>query len=160
MTILLYLKVIPLGLGGGLRVALLSTVKNRFVRWCVVIYTDFFRAFAPLVLLIFIYYGVPFIGIDLPAFIAVTLGFFLNTSSYYGEISRAGIETIPRGQSVAARSTGLNRLETMAFIIVPQATRNVVPDLISNTLEVVKLTSAGLSISVSPYTEKSLSNPF
>jgi polar amino acid transport system permease protein len=141
MTVLLCLTVIPLGLAGGLTVALLSTVKNRFVKWLVVIYTDFFRAFPPLVLLIFIYYGVPFIGIDLPAFIAVALGFFLNTSSYYGEIFRAGIESIPRGQTEAARSTGLNRLKTMAYVVVPQATRNVVPDLISNTLEVVKLTS-------------------
>jgi len=69
------------------------------------------------------------------------LGFFLNTSSYYGEIFRAGIESIPRGQTEAARSTGLNRLQTMACVVVPQATRNVIPDLISNTLEVVKLTS-------------------
>jgi polar amino acid transport system permease protein len=141
MTVLLCLTVIPLGLAGGLAVALLSTVRNRFVKWLVVIYTDFFRAFPPLVLLIFIYYGVPFIGIDLPAFIAVALGFFLNTSSYYGEIFRAGIESIPRGQTEAARSTGLNRLKTMAYVVVPQATRNVVPDLIGNTLEVVKLTS-------------------
>ncbi len=141
MTVLLCLTVIPLGLAGGLTVALLSTVRNRFVKWLVVIYTDFFRAFPPLVLLIFIYYGVPFIGIDLPAFIAVALGFFLNTSSYYGEIFRAGIESIPRGQTEAARSTGLNRLKTMAYVVVPQATRNVVPDLIGNTLEVVKLTS-------------------
>jgi polar amino acid transport system permease protein len=141
MTVLLCLTVIPLGLIGGLTVALLSTVKNRVVKWLVVIYTDFFRAFPPLVLLIFIYYGVPFIGIDLPNFVAVALGFFLNTSSYYGEIFRAGIESIPRGQAEAARSTGLNRLKTMAYVIMPQATRNVIPDLISNTLEVVKLTS-------------------
>jgi polar amino acid transport system permease protein len=141
MTVLLCLTVIPLGLTGGLTVALLSTVRNRLVKWAVVVYTDFFRAFPPLVLLIFIYYGVPFIGIDLPAFVAVALGFFLNTSSYYGEIFRAGIESIPRGQAEAARSTGLNRLKTMAYVIMPQATRNVIPDLISNTLEVVKLTS-------------------
>jgi polar amino acid transport system permease protein len=141
MTVLLCLTVVPLGTAGGLAVALLSTVKNRLVRWLVMIYTDFFRAFPPLVLLIFIYYGVPFIGIDLPAFVAVALGFFLNTSSYYGEIFRAGIESIPRGQTEAARSTGLSGFKTMAYVVVPQATRNVIPDLISNTLEVVKLTS-------------------
>jgi len=95
----------------------------------------------PLVLLIFLYYGMPFLGIDLPAFVAVTLGFFLNNSSYYGEIFRAGIESIPRGQTEAARSTGLTAAQALAYVVVPQATRNVVPDLISNTLEVVKLTS-------------------
>ena len=141
MTTLLVLTVVPLGIAGGLTVALLSTVRNRFVRWAVVIYTDFFRAFPPLVLLIFIYFGIPFLGIDLPAFVSVALGFLLNTSSYYGEIFRAGIESIPRGQLEAARSTGLSAVQTMTYVVVPQATRNVIPDLISNTLEVVKLTS-------------------
>jgi polar amino acid transport system permease protein len=141
MTILLCIVVVPLGLFGGLALALLSTVKIRIVRWLVVIYVDFFRAFPPLVLLIFIYFGVPFLGVDLPAFVAVALGFMLNTSSYYGEIFRAGIESIPRGQFEGARSTGLNAAQTMTYVIIPQATRNVIPDLISNTLEVVKLTS-------------------
>ena len=141
MTALLVLTVVPLGVAGGLTVALLSTTKSRWVKWGVIVYTDFFRAFPPLVLLIFIYFGVPFLGIDLPAFVAVAFGFLLNTSSYYGEVFRAGIESIPRGQLEAARSTGLNAVQTMAYVVVPQATRNVMPDLISNTLEVVKLTS-------------------
>jgi polar amino acid transport system permease protein len=141
MTALLVLTVVPLGVVGGLTVALLSTAKSRLVKWGVIVYTDFFRAFPPLVLLIFIYFGVPFLGIDLPAFVAVAFGFLLNTSSYYGEVFRAGIESIPRGQLEAARSTGLNAMQTMAYVVVPQATRNVMPDLISNTLEVVKLTS-------------------
>jgi polar amino acid transport system permease protein len=141
MTALLVLTVVPLGVAGGLTVALLSTAKSRWVKWGVIVYTDFFRAFPPLVLLIFIYFGVPFLGIDLPAFVAVAIGFLLNTSSYYGEVFRAGIESIPRGQLEAARSTGLNAMQTMAYVVVPQATRNVMPDLISNTLEVVKLTS-------------------
>ena len=141
MTALLVLTVVPLGVAGGLTVALLSTAKSRLVKWGVIVYTDFFRAFPPLVLLIFIYFGVPFLGIDLPAFVAVAFGFLLNTSSYYGEVFRAGIESIPRGQFEAARSTGLNAMQTMAYVVVPQATRNVMPDLISNTLEVVKMTS-------------------
>ncbi len=141
MTVLLCLVVIPLGLFGGLTLALLSTAKSRVIKWLVVVYVDFFRAFPPLVLLIFIYFGVPFMGIDLPAFVAVALGFMLNTSSYYGEIFRAGIESIPRGQTEGARSTGLTAIQTLTYVIVPQATRNVIPDLISNTLEVVKLTS-------------------
>ena len=141
MTVLLCLVVIPLGLFGGLSLALVSTARSVLAKGLVVVYVDFFRAFPPLVLLIFIYFGVPFLGIDLHAFTAVTIGFFLNTSSYYGEIFRAGIESIPRGQREAARSTGLTSVQTMVFVIIPQATRNVIPDLVSNTLEVVKLTS-------------------
>lgn len=141
MSVLLTLVVVPLGVAGGLAVALLSRVRIRSLRWLVMFYVDFFRAFPPLVLLMFIAFGLPFTGLDLPAFASVALAFLLNTSSYYGEIFRAGIESIPRGQFEAARSTGLNSAQTMTWIVVPQATRNVVPDLISNTLEVVKLTS-------------------
>jgi len=139
--VLLTIVVVPLGLAGGLALALLSTVKIRALRLALVFYTDFFRAFPPLVLLMFIAFGLPFTGLDLPAFASVALAFLLNTSSYYGEIFRAGIESIPRGQLEAARSTGLGAAQTLAYVVVPQATRNVVPDLISNTLEVVKLTS-------------------
>jgi polar amino acid transport system permease protein len=141
MSVQLTLVVVPLGIAGGLAVALLSRARMKPLRWLVVAYVDLFRAFPPLVLLMFIAFGLPFTGLDLPAFAAVALAFLLNTSSYYGEIFRAGIESIPRGQFEAARSTGLSAAQTMAYVIVPQATRNVIPDLISNTLEVVKLTS-------------------
>ncbi len=141
MTLLLCLVVIPLGVIGGLTVALLARARNPIVRWLTVIYVDFFRAFPPLVLLMFIAFGLPFLKIDLGAFGAVALAFLLNTSSYYGEIFRAGIESVPRGQFEAARSTGLSATQTMTYVVIPQATRNVIPDLISNTLEVVKLTS-------------------
>ena len=141
MTAVLCLVVVPLGVMGGLAVALLGGLRRRWIRWPVIVYVDFFRAFPPLVLLIFIYFGLPFLGLDLPAFAAVALTFLLNTSSYYGEIFRAGIESIGRGQTEAARSTGLTRWQTLAYVVVPQAVRNVLPDLIGNTLEVVKLTS-------------------
>ena len=141
MTIVLSLVVIPLGLAGGLAIAILSSLQRRWLNRVLIVYVDFFRAFPPLVLLIFIYFGFPFLQIDLPKFAAVALGFFLNTSSYYGEIFRAGFESIPRGQLEAARSTGLTRWQALVSVVMPQATRNVLPDLISNTLEVIKLTS-------------------
>lgn len=141
MTALLCAVVIPVGFLGGILVAVLSTAPSRLLRALLVIYVDVFRAFPPLVLLIFIYFGLPFLGIDLPAIVAVTVAFLLNTSSYYGEIVRAGIESIGRGQREAARSTGLTAAQTMVYVILPQAIRTVVPDLIGNTLEVVKLTS-------------------
>lgn len=141
MTLLLMLIVIPLGCAGGLAVALLGTTPSRWARWLVIAYVDFFRAFPPLVLLIFIYAGLPFAGIDLPPLASVALAFLLNTSAYYGEVFRAGIESIGKGQTEAARSTGLTPLQTMVHVVLPQAVRNVLPDLVSNTLEVAKLTS-------------------
>ena len=140
-TLLLSAVVIPIGLLGGLILAILSTVRNPWVRWPLMAWVDVFRALPPLVLLIFVYAGLPFAGIEVSAFAAVAIGFFLNTGAYYGEILRAGITSVPAGQSEAARSMGLSRAQTMALVVLPQAIRNVLPDLISNTLEVVKLTS-------------------
>jgi len=95
----------------------------------------------PLVLLIFVYAGLPFAGLQLSPLAAVSIAFLLNNSAYYGEIYRAGIESIGAGQAEAARSTGLNAFQTMAYVVLPQAIRNVLPDLVSNTVEIVKLTS-------------------
>jgi polar amino acid transport system permease protein len=141
MTLLLSLVAVPLGFAGGLALALASTARLRALRWSAMIYTDLFRAFPPLVLLLFVAFGLPFLGFKPPPFVAVAIAFLLNTSSYYGEILRAGIESVATGQHEAARSTGLTRWQSLRLVVLPQAVRNVVPDLISNTLEVVKLTS-------------------
>lgn len=140
-TALICLVVIPLGLLGGLLFALLSLAPSRIVRAGMIVAIDLFRAVPPLVLLIFVYSGLPFAGIRLSPLGAVAVAFFLNTSAYYGEIYRAGIESIGRGQWDAARSTGLGVTQTLSSVVLPQAVRNVLPDLISNTVEVVKLTS-------------------
>lgn len=141
-TVWLSLLVIPAGLVAGLGVALLSTqARSRGVRIAVAVYVDLFRAFPPLVLLIFIYYGAPFIGLDLPKLAAVLIGFVLNNASYYGEVFRAGIDSIPKGQMEAASSTGMTRWQALRHVVIPQATRNVLPDLVGNSVEVVKLTT-------------------
>ncbi|HEX6530343.1 MAG TPA: amino acid ABC transporter permease [Burkholderiales bacterium] len=142
-TVLLSLVVVPLGLLGGLILSVLAGVRNPWVRWPLMAWVDFFRAFPPLVLLVFIFAGLPFAGIELGGFACVCIAFFLNTGAYYGEILRAGIESIPQGQIDAARSTGLGRIQTMIYVVLPQGVRNVLPDLLSNTLEVIKLTSLG-----------------
>ena len=78
--------------------------------------------------------GMALTAIDLPFLERVARG-------KVREIFRAGVESIPRGQMEAARSTGLSATQAMTWVILPQAVRNVLPDLVSNTLEVVKLTS-------------------
>ena len=147
-TVLLSMVVVPLGLAGGLILSLLAGVRNPWVRWPLMAWVDFFRAFPPLVLLVLLFAGLPFAGLELGGFTCVAIAFFLNTGAYYGEILRAGIESIPRGQVEAARSTGLSGLQSMSYIVLPQAVRNVLPDLLSNTLEVVKLTSLGSVVAV------------
>lgn len=147
MTVLLCLAVIPLGLAGGLIVATGAMSRSRTLRLATRIYVDFFRAVPPLVLLIVIYSGLPFAGIRMTPFLAVCIAFFLNASSFYGEIFRAGIESVGRGQWEAARSTGLTWGQAYRFVVLPQASRNVLPDLVSNTVEVVKLTSIASVVS-------------
>jgi polar amino acid transport system permease protein len=141
MTLVVCAVVIPLGLAGGLLVALAMGVRFAAVRAVVAALIDFFRAVPPLVLLIFIHAGLPFAGLRPTAFVSVCLAFFLNNSAYYGEIYRAGIESIGRGQWDAARSTGLSAAQAAFYVVLPQGVRNVLPDLVSNTVEVVKLTS-------------------
>ena len=126
-TLLLCLIVIPLGLFGGLIFALASLSGSRTVRWGMIAAIDFFRAVPPLVLLIFVYSGLPFAGNRLSPITAVAVAFFLNTSSYYGEIYRAGLESVERGQWDAARSTGLSAFDTLISVVLPQAVRIVLP---------------------------------
>jgi polar amino acid transport system permease protein len=147
-TVLLSIVVVPLGIAGGMLLAVLASVRSPWVRWPLMAWVDFFRAFPPLVLLVLLFAGLPFAGLELDGFTCVAIAFFLNTGAYYGEILRAGIESIPRGQVEAARSTGLSGLQSLSYIVLPQAVRNVLPDLLSNTLEVVKLTSLGSVVAV------------
>ncbi|MGG5808753.1 amino acid ABC transporter permease [Falsiroseomonas sp. CW058] len=140
-TLLLALLTVPLGILAGFCLAMLSTRREAWLRWPLMAFVDVFRAIPPLVLLILLYAGLPFAGLDLGAWGAVALAFMLNTGAYYAEILRAGIESVPRGQPEAARALGLRRWQVWGFVVLPQAVRNVLPDLISNTLEVVKLTS-------------------
>ena len=149
MTLLLCLAVIPLGLAGGLATALAALSRRRWLRWTAIALIDFFRAIPPLVLLIFVYAGLPFAGVRLEPFVAVSLAFLLNNSAYYGEIYRAGIESVGAGQMEAARSTGLSHAQAMTWVVLPQAVRTVLPDLVSNTVEVVKLTSLASVVSLS-----------
>ena len=134
--------VIAIGLVSGLALALVCTqTRHPWLRFLVAVYIDFFRCFPPLMLLILIYFGAPFLGLDMPKLVAVAIGFMLNNSSYFSEVFRAGIESVPSGQMEAARSTGLTRWQALRHVIVPQATRNVLPDLVGNGIEVIKLTT-------------------
>jgi polar amino acid transport system permease protein len=140
-TLLLSLLVVPLGLLGGIILAVLSTLPSPFIKWPLRIWVDTFRALPPLVLLIFIFAGLPFLGLEISAWSAVAIGFFLNTGAYYGEILRAGIESVPRGQVEAARSTGLTAAQTMRFIVLPQAIRRILPALGNQFVYVLKMSS-------------------
>jgi len=141
VTLVLCAAVVPAAALAGLGIAVLAALRRPWLTRVLIVYVDVLRALPPLVLLIFVYNAPPFMGYKISEFAAVLIALTLNGSSYYGEIFRAGVESIGRGSWEAARSTGLTWAQTMAWVILPQAVRNVLPDLISNSLEVVKLTS-------------------
>jgi polar amino acid transport system permease protein len=147
-TALLCAVLIPIGIAGGIGTMLLATSSHRALRWPTIVAIDFFRSFPPLVLIIFVYAGIPFLGIQVPALAAISVAFFLNASSYFGEIFRAGMKSVPKGQVEAARSTGMTAGQTFLYVTFPQAVRNVLPDLLSNTIELVKLTTLASVVSV------------
>jgi polar amino acid transport system permease protein len=94
-----------------------ASVRKPWVRWPLMAWVDFFRAFPPLVLLIFLYAGLPFAGLELGGFACVCIAFFLNTGAYYGEILRAGIDSVPAGQTEAARSTEVVKLTALGSVV-------------------------------------------
>lgn len=148
LTLLLSIAIVPGAILAGLVLATAFSFRIRLLNAFLIVYIDFMRSFPPLVLIILIFYGLPFLGIRLGEVTAFTLAVVLNGSSYYGEIFRAGIQSIPKGQFEAARSTGFTALQTMTTIILPQAIRNVIPPLAGNTIELVKGTSLASIVAI------------
>jgi polar amino acid transport system permease protein len=141
MTVLLALVTLPVSVALGLLIAVLYSFHVRWINILLIGYIDLLRSFPVVVLLVLIFYGLPFFGLTLGSFVAVMLAISLNNSGYYGEIFRAGIESVPVGQREAARALGFGPIRQIAYIILPQAIRNVLAPLASNSLELIKTTS-------------------
>lgn len=141
LTALLSLAALPLALAGGLAGALVWTLAGPWGRRGVITLIDAFRAFPVLVLLVLIFYGLPFLGLSLGNFAAAVAAIALNNAGYFGEIFRAGIDAVPKGQWEAARALGLRRGRILAHVILPQAIAKVLAPLAGNALELVKTTS-------------------
>ncbi len=120
-TLLLGLVSIVLGLVFGLALALGRLYGTTPVRWVTIAYIDVFRAIPILVLLVVVYYALPFVGIRLSPFAAATTAISMVSGAYTAEIFRAGIEAVPKGQFEAARALGLKAWQTLLKVVLPQA---------------------------------------
>lgn len=140
-TILLGLASIVAGLVLGLVVSLVRIYAPGWLRLIAKIYIDIFRSIPILVLLILVYYALPFVGIRLTSFWAAWLALSLVSGAYTAEIFRAGIEAIPRGQFEASQALGLNYRFMMVDVVLPQAIRIVIPPLTNNCINVIKDTA-------------------
>ena len=129
------------GLVLGLGLAMARLYGPGPVRFVTRLYIDLFRSIPLLVLLIIVYYALPFVGLRLSPFASAMSALTLVSGAYTAEIFRAGIEAIPKGQFEASAALGLNGRQTMADVILPQAVRIVIPPLTNNSINVVKDTA-------------------
>jgi polar amino acid transport system permease protein len=112
------------------------------------IYIEIIRGTPLLLQLFYLYYGLPEIGIVMPAFLAGVLGLSLNFGAYLAELFRAGIQSVDQGQRQAARSLGMNSIMVFYLVVMPQALRNIFPALGNYALVLVKDSSLVAVISV------------
>jgi len=149
--------VVTLGLtvaaiAGGLVVGcLLSLLRLSSYKWLVLLakgYIWVFRGTPLLVQLIIIYTGLPQLGIKFTVMESALLGLVLNEAAYLAEIIRGGILGVSPGQSSAARALGLNSLQTMLYVVLPQAIRIIIPALGNSVNGLLKTTSVTSVISM------------
>lgn len=129
------------GLGLGLGLAMMRLYAVAPVRLITRVYIDVFRSIPLLVLLIIVYYALPFVGVRLSPFLSAMTALTLVSGAYTAEIFRAGIEAIPKGQFEASAALGLSGPQTMKEVILPQAVKIVIPPLTNNSINVVKDTA-------------------
>lgn len=125
----------------GLVIALLRLSRWRWLRIPAVAYIEFFRGTPLLVQLFVIYFGLPDAGFEPTPLQAAIVGMGLNGTAYLAEIYRAGIEAIHRGQMEAALSLGMTPARAMRYIILPQATRMMLPPITSFSIVMLKDTA-------------------
>ncbi|MDF2232571.1 amino acid ABC transporter permease [Albimonas sp. CAU 1670] len=141
-TILLSATAMTISVLVGIAVALPAVGRNRWGRRFNLVYVEVVRAIPILVLILWVYYGLPVVaGVAINVFWAGVLALALSDSAFEAEIFRAGIQGIPKGQTEAAQSMGLNRLQVMRFVILPQALRRILPPLANQFAYMLKMSA-------------------
>jgi polar amino acid transport system permease protein len=148
MTIALGVVSIVIGVSAGLIVSLIRLYAPKPIRLLMVGYIDIMRAMPMLVVLILIYYALPFVGISFSAWWSAILGFSIVLAAYSAEVFRSGIESVPRGQFEAAAALGIPFLITLYKVVLPQAIRIVIPPTTSNCVSMFKDTSLASTVAL------------
>lgn len=148
MTIALGLVSIVIGVSAGLIVSLIRLYAPKPLQLLMIAYIDIMRAMPVLVVLILIYYALPFVGISFSAWWSAILGFSIVLAAYSAEVFRSGIESVPRGQFEAAAALGIPFLITLYKVVLPQAVRIVIPPTTSNCVSMFKDTSLASTVAL------------
>ena len=141
-TLLLSLTAIIISVVLGLLVALPGLSGSRVLRGINRVYVEVVRAVPILVLILWVYYGLPIVmGIAVSVFWAGVIALALSDSAFEAEIFRAGIQSIDRGQIEASDSLGLGYIDRMRYVVLPQAIRRVLPPLGNQLVYMLKMSS-------------------
>ncbi|MBQ6057364.1 MAG: amino acid ABC transporter permease [Treponema sp.] len=141
ITILLTLAAVSAGIVFGLLLALGKISKKKLINKICSAYIFFFRGTPLLMQLYFLYFGLPKLCPFLTLrnkFLAAFIAFGLNSAAYMAEYIRAAIQSIDKGQHEASRALGLNYFQTMAYVIVPQSIRRLIPSVGNEFIMVLK----------------------
>ncbi|MDT7604542.1 MAG: polar amino acid transport system permease protein [Acidobacteriota bacterium] len=137
-----------IALGLGLLLALGQWKGARWLRFICTVYVEFFRGTPVLVQLLFLYFGLPVVGISMPGWLTALVGLGLNYAAYESQVYRASLEAVPRGQWEAAYSLGMTPVLAFRRIIFPQAFRIALPPMTNDFVSLFKDTSVAFAISV------------
>lgn len=155
-TIAIALLIIVTGVFAGIGLASLryyhahrSQALNRWLVRCIVGYADVFRTLPPLVLLILVYFALPYLQISIDSITATWLCLSMVLSAFIEECIWAGLSNLPKGQMEAARSTGLSWLQAMQHVCLPQALKGTLPQVTNRCIATVKNTALGSVIGFS-----------
>ena len=148
ITVQVAVLIVATGLASGLMLAVARSFGLRTVNLCIIIFADVFRTLPPLVLVLLVYFGLPNVGLTLPSFAVLWLVLSVVLSAFAEEILWAGILSVRRGQWEAARSTGLNFVQTLAYVVLPQAIRLTIPPLTNRSIVITKNVALGSVIGV------------
>ena len=158
-TMIIALFAVIIGIIIGILVALIRNNydrnnKMKILNSIVKGYVDIIRG-TPVVLQLMIIYYVIFKSVDVSVVLVGILTFGINSGAYVSEIIRAGIQSIPIGQTEAGYALGLKYDQVMKYIVLPQALKNVLPALGNEVITLVKETSIGADIGISELTKAS-----
>lgn len=149
VTVWLALAVVVAGLSLGLALAVVRSMRYRLINAIIIIFVDIARAVPPLVMIIVLYFALPTIGIRFSGWVCTWLALSAVLAAFAEEIFWAGILAVPKGQIEAARSTGLTSMQSVAFVILPQAVRMTIAPLTNRTIAITKGTALGAVVAVS-----------
>jgi polar amino acid transport system permease protein len=132
------------GIAGGL-----SLLYGRLpLRWLVRLYVDTVRGIPLLVLIFAIFYGFPLLGLRVSAIVAAVIALSIFCGAHISELVRGGVDSIPRGQTDAAKAIGLKFRQRLRYVIFPQAIRRIIPPWVNTAVEMVKASSLVSLVSV------------